>query len=451
MADQDAARAAATTELLQALIRNRCVNDGTPTSGEEVRNADLLRSFVEGRGLDLAHWDAGPGRRSLIARIEGSDPTAPSVCLMGHTDVVPVNPDGWTRDPFGGELVDGEVWGRGAVDMLNMTASMAVAFRELADRGFRPKGDVVYFAVADEEASGVYGAEWLARRDWDAMKADYVLTENGGLLHGPPEAPIVNVNVAEKGYAWRRLRVRGTPGHGSMPFGADNALIKAAEVVRRLSAHRPRAQLSDLWRQRVENLGLDDDTRTALLDEERVWDACEQIRTFLPAAARHFHACTHMTISPNVLHAGQKVNVIPDRVEIDVDIRTLPGQTAEKVDRELHEALGDLAAEVELVSLGDHAATRSPHDTPLFEALTRAARLRYPGVRLQPELQVGLTDARVYRDRGSIAYGTGLLSRQVSAVDFGSRFHGNDERIDVESLGIMAAFWIHTVEALQDL
>jgi acetylornithine deacetylase/succinyl-diaminopimelate desuccinylase-like protein len=443
-------RTAVTTELLQALIRNRCVNDGAPESGEEVRNADLLRSFVEGRGLDVAHYDAAPGRRSLIARIEGSDPTAPSVCLMGHTDVVPVNPEGWTRDPFGGELVDGEVWGRGALDMLNMTASMAVAFRELADRGFRPKGDVLYFAVADEEASGIHGAEWLAEHDWDAMAADFVITENGGLVHGPPEAPVITVNVAEKGYAWRRLRVRGTPGHGSMPFGADNALIKSAEVVRRLSAHRPRAQLSDLWRGRVESLGLDDELRTALLDEDRIWDTLESIRAWSPAAARHFHACTHMTISPNVLHAGQKVNVIPDKVEIDVDIRVLPGQTAADVDHELHEALGELAHDVEIVGIGDHGATRSPHDTPLLDALTRAAQLRYPNARLQPEMLVGLTDARVYRDRGVVAYGAGLFSRNMSAIDFGSRFHGNDERVDVESLGIMTDFWIHTVEALQD-
>ena len=129
MADQLAGEV---TELLQQLIRNQCVNDGRPESGDEVRSADLLRDYLEGTGVELDGFDALPGRRSLVARIEGSDPSAPTLCLMGHTDVVPVTPSGWERDPFGGELVDGEVWGRGAIDMLNLTASMAVATKHLA-------------------------------------------------------------------------------------------------------------------------------------------------------------------------------------------------------------------------------------------------------------------------------------------------------------------------------
>src|SRR5688572_30663368 len=136
-----------TVDLLQALIRNACVNDGTPESGEEIRNADLLTNFLEGSGLDIERYEPLPGRASIVARIEGSDPDAPSLCLMGHTDVVPVSPDGWRHDPFGGELIDGEIWGRGAIDMLNLTSSMAVAFRHLARSGFRPRGDLIYFGV----------------------------------------------------------------------------------------------------------------------------------------------------------------------------------------------------------------------------------------------------------------------------------------------------------------
>ena len=129
---------AQTVELLQQMIRNQCVNDGTIESGQEVRTTDLLRTYLEGIGLDLEIYepDGAPGRASLVARIEGSDPTAPTLCLMGHTDVVPVTPATWTRDPFGGELVKGEVWGRGAVDMLNLTASQAVALKALARQGW---------------------------------------------------------------------------------------------------------------------------------------------------------------------------------------------------------------------------------------------------------------------------------------------------------------------------
>jgi acetylornithine deacetylase/succinyl-diaminopimelate desuccinylase-like protein len=132
-----------TVELLQALIRNECVNDGTPESGHETRNAELLGGYLEGSGVGIEQFESLPGRGSVVARIEGSDPTAPTLCLMGHTDVVPVNPAGWSRDPFGGELVDGEVWGRGAIDMLNVTASMAVAFRQLARSGWKPKGTLI--------------------------------------------------------------------------------------------------------------------------------------------------------------------------------------------------------------------------------------------------------------------------------------------------------------------
>ena len=239
MRDDSTGAAGATIELLQELIRNACVNDGTPESGQEVRNADTLGSYLSTSGLDVERYEPTPGRVSLVARIEGSDPGAPSLCLMGHTDVVPVNPDGWSRDPFGAELVDGEVWGRGAVDMLNLTASQAVAFRRLADTGFRPRGDLIFFAVADEEHGSAHGARWMAEHELDSIRADYVLTENGGLHVGTSEAPVVSMNVGEKGVAWRRLTVRGTPGHGSMPFRTDNALVKAAAVAQRLADHRP--------------------------------------------------------------------------------------------------------------------------------------------------------------------------------------------------------------------
>ncbi len=147
-----------------------------------------------------------------MAKIEGSDPDAPTLMLMGHTDVVPVNPEGWSRDPFAAEVVDGFVWGRGAVDMLNLTASQAVAFRRLADSGFRPKGTLIYFAVADEEALGTWGADWLLDHERDAVYADYVLTESGGFQIPSPAGPRLPVLVGEKGTFWTKIRVHGTPG-----------------------------------------------------------------------------------------------------------------------------------------------------------------------------------------------------------------------------------------------
>ena len=228
---------------------------------------------------------------------------------MGHTDVVPVNPDGWSRDPFGAEIVDGFVWGRGAVDMLNLTASQAVAFRRLADSGFRPKGTLIYLAVADEEAQGVWGADWLLDHERDAVYADYVLTESGGFQMPTPAGPRLPVLVGEKGTFWSKIHVRGTPGHGSQPFRTDNALVTAAEVVRRIAEYRPQAQIHDVWRHFIEGLHLDPEITAALLDPDQFDDALAE----LPLGHRaHFHACTHTTFAPTVAHGGTKTNVIPD-------------------------------------------------------------------------------------------------------------------------------------------
>jgi acetylornithine deacetylase/succinyl-diaminopimelate desuccinylase-like protein len=337
-------------------------------------------------------------------------------------------------------LIDGEVWGRGAIDMLNMTASMAVATRHLALDGFRPAGTLVYLAVADEESGGHHGAEWLVEHAWDAIGTDYVLTESGGILMHTPSGPKVTVTVAEKGAAWRRLRVQGTPAHGSMPFGSDNAIVKAAEVVRRLAEFRPRAEIGDLWRIYVENSDFDGELQAALLDPERVWDACasdDDLRR-----SKYWHACTHTTFSPNVIHGGVKTNVIPDVVDLDVDIRTLPGQTADDVRRYLDEALGDLADQVTVTPLHSLTPTASPTGTPMWAVLERLAAATYPGATLLPRITVGGTDAGYFRERGSVAYGCGLMSSGVTYEKFANRFHGNDERIDVASLGLTTNLWL---------
>ncbi len=436
-----------TVELLQTMIRNRCVNDGNPESGEEVRNADLLQTLIEGAGVDVERFEPTPGRVSIVGRIEGADRTAPSLCLMGHTDVVPVHPDGWANDPFGGELIDGEVWGRGAVDMLNLTASMAVVFRHLAGTGFRPRGDLVFFGVADEEAGSAHGARWMADHEPDVIRADYVLTENGGLHSGPEDAPYVGVNVAEKGVAWRRLTVRGTPGHGSMPFRGDNALVKAAGVVQRLADYRPAPRFHELWPTRVETLGLPDELAALLLDPDRIDGALDALPS-QPVAA-HLYSCTHTTFSPNLIDGGvMKANVIPDHVAIEVDVRTLPGEGPDEVAAHLRAALGDLADHVEVEILMNDPASISRVDTPLWDALQRAVANPFPTARLTPQFIVGFTDARVYRDMGATAYGAGLFSPALDAGKFGARFHGHDERIDVESLALTTRLWHDVVTDL---
>lgn len=434
----DAAVATESTDLLSQLIRNECVNDGTAESGFETRSADLLAQYLGDTGLDLERYSAQPGRENLVARIEGSDPKAPTLLLMGHTDVVPVNPDGWRRDPFGGEVIDGEIWGRGAVDMLNLTATMAVAFRSLARSGFRPRGTLVYLAVADEENLGTYGAHHVLAHEHDAVAADYVVTEAGGFQMPSSHGPRLPVIVGEKGSYWCRIAVRGTPGHASQPFRTDNALVTAAEIVRRLAEYAPPTQIHDTWRRFVEGVDFGPEWNARLLDQEHLAEFCEQLPIGL---ARQAHACTHTTFAPTIIHGGTKTNVIPDHVEVEVDIRTLPGQRAADVKAMLDDALGDLAAHVEVTPFDENESTSSEADSPLWDAMGRVSSRLVEGSSLVPFLTVGATDARFFRRDGSVAYGFGLFSRKLSFDDYASMFHGNDERVDIDSLVLSTRLW----------
>ena len=276
------------TGLLQSLIRNRCVNDGTVASGEERRSVDLLADYLHGAG-DHEVYEPRPGRQSLLCRLEGSDPAAPSLMLLGHTDVVPVTPEGWSRDPFSGDVVDGLVWGRGAVDMLNLTASQAVAFRRLVDSGFRPQGTLLFLAVADEESQGVWGADWLLEHERDAVFAEYVITESGG-IQVPTSAGVAAPDP------------RGREGHVLVedPRARDARTRVAAAADRqrardgraRRAAHR-RLPARGTDPRRVASLrrrhALRSGARRVLLDPDAIDDALDDLPVGL---ARTFHACT---------------------------------------------------------------------------------------------------------------------------------------------------------------
>ena len=356
--------------------------------------------------------------------------------------------------PFGGEIITSpegheEVWGRGAVDMLNLTSSMAVVFRSLVDRGFRPRGDLLYFAVADEEAGSAHGARWVADHHPDAIRCDYLLTESGGLHSGPEGNRTVSVNVGEKGVAWRRLRVTGTPGHGSMPFGSDNALVTASKVVSAINEYRPTPRFHEHWRGQVQSLDLPDEVKDRMLDES----AIDEFIDGLPreGGKGFLHACTHTTFSPNVVGTmgRPKTNVIPDIVDLDIDIRTLPGDHTDEVDAHLRAALGDeLYDKVDVEILMDDASSISRIDTPLWDALQRAVNEPFPDARLNPQFTVGFTDARIFRELGAVSYGAGLFSPIVDPGEFSLRFHGHNERIDVESLRLTTELWERVVADL---
>ncbi len=426
------------TELLQQLIRNRCVNEGTPASGHETRSVETLASYLEGPGVEMRKYEPLPGRGSLLLRIEGTDRSAPTLCLMGHIDVVPASTEGWREDPFGGELVDGEVWGRGAVDMLGITATMAVAARRLGRERRRPKGTLLYLAVADEEALGTHGAEWLVDNEWDDVRCDLLVTEFGGTAMPIGTTRVLPVMNGEKGSHWTQLRVRGVPGHGSMPYKADNAVVTLAEVIRRIAAYRPPAVAHDAWLGFIDALGLDETERAELRTPAGIDAALDRMPVGL---ARMLHGATHTTISPNIAAGGVKTNIVPDAAEVTLDIRTLPGVDGPAVRRMLAEAVGDLWAKVEIVDEGDNLATASPTDTPLYRALVNATERLVPGAATAPFLIMGATDARFFRRKGVASYGYGLFSDKIAFPEFAQMFHGRNERIDQTSLGLMVDLW----------
>lgn len=413
------------------LIRNRCVNDGTPESGHEHRSVATL---VEYLGSDGEIFEPVPGRQSLIYRIPGSDPDAPTLALVPHLDVVPVNPAGWSVDPFAAEISDGFVWGRGAVDMLNVTAAMATVVRPYLTGERSLPGDLVFAAVADEENSGTLGAKPLVEERWDLVAADYLLTEVAYPPIGTPSGPVHPVAVGEKGPFWTTLRTSGIPGHGSSPYGGDNAIEPLVSAVHGLFQTPMPVAITDEWIEFVAGLELEPDVAEALVDPDRVDDAIDQMAVDDPDLARYVHAATHLTVSPNTIGGGVKANMVADVGHAEVDLRALPGMDRDFVDQHLRKAMGAAGDRVELVPMADHPPISSPRANPLWDAIVDGIEHHTGSRRVVPALMTVATDARFWRRKGTIAYGVGLFDDRIGFGEFMTLFHGNDERVSVESV-----------------
>ncbi len=437
-----------TIALLQQMIRNRCVNDGTPDSGFESRSVDTLIDYFGVAGEII---EPHPGRQNLIYRVSGRDPGAPALTLLPHLDVVPVTEASWLHDPFGGEIIEGYVWGRGAVDMLNLTAAMAAVFKPylLGDREPLP-GDLVFAAVADEEAGGKLGAGHLVSEHWDLVACDYLLTEvatpgfrtDGGLT--------LPVTVAEKGPAWRSLRLRGTPGHGSQPYGTDNALIGMAEAISQLAGTPTPVDISPSWIEFITSIGLPDDMVSRLIDPDRIDGAIDELDD--PDFARWVHACTHLTVAPTLIRAGEKQNTIPDLGGASLDVRTTPGQDRATVDDMFRKALDPgLYERIEIIEDLDFPANESVATGPLWDAIDAAANDLAGPATLVPMLTPVLTDGRYFRQRGVTAYGVGLFEEDMRFAGALSMFHGNNERVGVRSVALTEDLLTRTLEHFGEL
>ena len=432
--------------LMVELIRNACVNTGDPASGHEIRSVRTVQAYLGESGTVVEPIE---GRASVVFRLNGMNPSAPTLLLIPHLDVVPANATDWTVDPFEAETSNGFVWGRGAVDMLNLTASMIVVYRWLRDGVLgRPEGDVILACVADEEAGGVHGAKHLVEQHWDLVECDYVLTEVAGPTLGTSDHPSLPVTVAEKGPMWRTATTEGTSGHGSQPYGRSNAVLKLTDAFSRIGAADQPIAITQEWIDFVPHLGIDADTAVMLVDVDRVDAGIETLAETDPTLARWVHACTHMTFSPNVIAGGTKSNMIPDAAQGEIDVRLLPGQVPADVEDHLRKVLGpELFDQVEFAPVLDMTANCSPASGLLWESIEDAAEEHLGSRRLAPTLTPVTTDARFFRDRGIPAYGVGLFDDTVTFPEMLAMFHGVDERVSEESVRSTTRFLASVVSA----
>ena len=432
-----------TVDLLVDLVRLGCVNDLTADSGGEERAADLLEEFFAGLPVSIERITPHPGRTTLVVTVEGprsadgiqgrgrgSDPGHGSgaLTLIGHTDVVPVDEERWTHPPFGAVTQDDVMWGRGTVDMLHLTAAMAVVTREVArraEKGEPPARSLVFVAAADEEARGGLGVPWIGENRPDAFPWDAALSEMGGAhIRGRRGGDSVVVVVGEKGAAQRRLHIRGDAGHGSVPLGRVSAVERLAQVSAALSSARWPHATDEVWASFVRAFEFEAPTENALIDGTYEGDYAE-----FGDLAAFAHAISHVTVAQTVARSGGPINVMPSHATLELDIRTLPGVDDDDVDAAIVAALGDLSEHVTIERLLSEPATASSIDTGLYRAIEAALSRRYPGVRVVPVLMPGGTDLRVARRRGGIGYGFGAYDSGASLGQVYAQLHAHDEHI----------------------
>jgi acetylornithine deacetylase/succinyl-diaminopimelate desuccinylase-like protein len=423
------------TDLLQRLIRV----DTTNPPGNETAAAELLRDYLQGSGVACELIAKVPERANLVARIPGGD--GPSLLLLSHTDVVLADPAEWSVPPFSGELRDGLVWGRGALDMKSQVAANAVAIASLAREGLKPSGDLIFAATADEEVGDGFGLEWLCEAHPDAVRCNFAINEGGGeRIELADGRPVYVATVAEKMTAPFRLRVRGRSGHASMPGIADNALVKAARLIERIADFRPEPQL-----------GPEAEAFLSVVvgAVPPPHEAVERTREVTTAGADVVEALLSATFSPTMISASLKRNVIPAVCDVEVDCRLLPGQHPEHVEPLIRAVLGgDIDYELEWTEEA-RGGTRSPLDTPLWQALEEWAAEVEPGAVAAPLACVGFTDSHWLREAfGSVAYGffpsTGELPPEVAT----SLVHSADERIPVSDLELGVSWLRHAARSV---
>jgi acetylornithine deacetylase/succinyl-diaminopimelate desuccinylase-like protein len=415
------------TSLLQELIRLDTVNP----PGNETQAAELLRDYLAESGVESELYARTPERSNLVARLAGSG-GGPSLMLLSHTDTVLADASEWQSDPWSGELRDGEIWGRGALDMKGQVAASAVAMATLAREGFRPVGDLVFVAAADEEVGVRFGLPWLCENHPDAVRVDYALNEGAGERIELLGRPYYICSCAEKMSSPFRVRVNGRAGHASMPGIADNALVKAAPLLERLAAYKPELYLGP------ETSAVIEAVAGRPLEPA---EALELAREVDPLAAELLEPLLSLTLSPTMISASQRRNVIPHVCEVVVDCRLLPGQTQDEVEPLLRAVLGD--GDYELEWIEGRGGTRSPLETPLWDAVESFVAEIEPEAAVLPVSVAGFTDSHWLREAfGTVAYG--FCPMRAMDPQLAARLiHSADERIAVDDLELAVQCFRH--------
>jgi acetylornithine deacetylase/succinyl-diaminopimelate desuccinylase-like protein len=427
--------------LLRDLIRLPTVNRGPdgPTDGHERPAAECIAEYLRSKGVEPTLYEPEPGRTSVVARLRGTG-EKPPLLLNAHLDVVEADASAWTHPPFEAKVEGGYLWGRGTVDMKNMAAMSAVVMGLLAKGAAEKKltRDVIFAGVADEEAGCAKGSMFLVNEHPDVVRAEYVLGEIGGFSLHMLGRTFYPIQVAEKGMCWVRATFRGEPGHGSMPHD-DTAVLKLSRALARLTGQRfpmhPTAAVrsfvgamaKELPQPQRAVLGQLTTPALASLILDRVIKDDGQRRTF--------SALLSNTATPTVLRAGAKTNVIPSTASVEIDGRTLPGQTEESFLAELRVALGKEGAEAEIDVIRSLPPVETMPDGPLFDRLVQTLRMHDPKGIPIPFVIPGFTDAKAYAKLGTRCFGFAPIRFDAgSDLSFSRIYHGTDERIPTAGL-----------------
>ncbi len=410
-------------EMLRDLIRFESVNDGTGRGKGEREAAEYVAAKLAEVGLEPTVLESAANRTSVITRIEGEDRSRGALLIHGHLDVVPAEPKEWTYDPFAAEVADGCVWGRGAVDMLDMDAMSLAVIRDRMRTGRKPPRDVVLALVADEEAGGAFGAQWLVENHAGLFEGcTEAISEVGGFsLSVNDDLRLYLIETAQKGMAWMRLTAAGTAGHGSM-INDDNAVTRLAEAVARLGRHEFPIHVTKTVRAFLDHVG---EAFQIELDP----DDMEATVAKLGPMARIVGATLRNTANPTMLEAGYKHNVIPGYAHANIDGRFLPG-FQDAFEQELDDVLGP---GISREYLHYDIALETDFEGALVDAMSSALTAEDPGARAVPYTLSGGTDAKSFSRLGIRCFGFSPL-RLPADLDFSGMFHGVDERVPLDAL-----------------